>query len=328
LIGEEWSGEGRVLELTGAERGKAGKGIEVKEIKATANLNHEGFAFSADGKTFYYGDEDNSGSIFKFVMDKLGDMSCGENFVLIVDAFSGDVTKNWNDPSNVGKVRTGSAHWETIGRFCKGEKKDYKNYVDTNPYKGTGGAAGTYRGGRIAADEIGGTPYGRPEHFAYRVTPSGEEQLFFTATSEYAIYLVRLEGDIDVSVEVAASDATPKNVGYAETTATLRDPDRLEIDPWGNLYVVEDKPNGDIIGGDIWYFRDDDMDGVAESLDQIACNRVSGSESSGMVWSKKNNDQFSFYVTLQHPASTDLANYPQGFGDAIWKLTMPYECSA
>ena len=88
--------------------------------------------------------------------------------------------------------------------------------------------------------------------------------------------------------------------------------------------ALQDKPNGDAIGGDIWYYRDEDGDGIADSLDQIACNRVDGSESSGMAWAKAAGDPFTFYVTLQHPDSTSIEG---GFGDAVWALTMPYECT-
>ena len=83
-------------------------------------------------------------------------------------------------------------------------------------------------------------------------------------TSRMLILILSLiRGSIDVFkaiVRLAASAATtPYNLGYAAKTATLSDPDNLAQDALGNIYVVEDKPNGDNVGGDVWFLRDTDV---------------------------------------------------------------------
>ena len=66
---------------------------------------------------------------------------------------------------------------------------------------------------------------------------------------------------------LAADESTVKNLGYAATTGHLTSPDNLAQDALDNIYVVEDWPNGDNRGGDIWFLRDTNGDGIAESMD-------------------------------------------------------------
>jgi uncharacterized protein len=326
FLGEEWSGQGRIVEVTNIRTtDPVNNPVIAKEVDSIPNVSQEGIVFSNDGKTFYFGDEDASGSVYKFVMDKRGDLSCGENFVLKVDTFTGKSSASYSaDPS----PRVGPAKWISMGRYCKGVGSYSASCSgNTSPYNNTA----VPRAGRAAADVCGGTPYGRPEHFNLRVRRSRVgnfrgmvEQLFFAATSEQAIYLVTMQPQdpINAVVALAASDdVTPKNKGLAPTDATLRSPDGVVIDSWGNVYIVEDEPNGNSIGGDLWLMRDTDGDGIAESLDQIACNQVNGSESTGMVFDL--NDPYTFYVELQHPASVNLTG---GAGDAMWAITMPSVC--
>jgi secreted PhoX family phosphatase len=117
-------------------------------------------------------------------------------------------------------------------------------------------------------------------------------------------------------VRVFARGGTPKNVGFPSTTGSLGSPDNLAQDPLGNIYIIEDAPNGSSTGGDVWFVRDVNDDGQGESLDHFLSIRVDGSEATGMEWSPK--EPFEFVINVQHPDSADLDAVPGGFGDALW----------
>jgi uncharacterized protein len=167
---------------------------------------------------------------------------------------------------------------------------------------------------------------------------NGNEVMYFAATSENAVYSVEMLPDGKAMVRVFASETgTAKNVGFAPTTGVLNSPDNLAQDAAGNIYVIEDAPNGSSTGGDIWFVRDENNDGVGESLDHFLSVRVAGSEATGMIFDPTNPTQFS--VVVMHPESTDLSVVPNGFGDAIWMFdiantapvcgpTAPKSCSA
>lgn len=312
-LGEEWSGEGRIIEVINPRANASA--IRTRELQSIANVSHEGIEFSnKNPKIVYYVDEWNSGAIYKFV-SRDSAYNSGRTFVLSVDAFDGVSADLWNDPSNVGKVRTGPGRWipltdgrgnplTSIDPFRNGPTDDPR----TNP---------ATRGGRGAADEVGATPYGRPEDTIIKTLANGNEALFFAATSETTVYVVEMLGERRVHVREFLSEAsTPKNLGFDPTTGVLNSPDNLALDALGNVYVIEDAPNSSSTGGDIWFARDIDNDGVAESLDHFLSIQVAGSEATGMIFHPRNPAQFA--VAVQHPTSTDLSVVPNGFGDAVW----------
>ncbi|MEZ4279865.1 MAG: DUF839 domain-containing protein [Myxococcota bacterium] len=314
FVAEEWSGEGRLIETLNpfapVDR------IETRELESIANVAHEGLRFSHDRKTLYYIDEWNSGSIYKFVLKNAGDYTVGQTFVLAVDAFAGNPADNFNEASNAGQPRTGPATWvpitdadghklTTADPFLNGPTNDPRTNSDT-------------RGGRPAADEVNGTPYGRPEDMEVARLANGNEVVYFTATSEQAVYAIEMLGDDEAEVRLFVGPQTPKNVGFEPTTAVLNSPDNLAQDALGNLFIIEDAPNGSSTGGDIWFARDLDADGVAESIDHFMSLRVSGSEATGMIFNPLAPTEF--VVHIQHPDSTDLDLVPGGFGDALWEF--------
>lgn len=316
MVAEEWSGEGRLIETLNpfapVDR------IEVRELESIANVAHEGLRFSADRKTLYFIDEWNSGSIYKFVMPKKGDYTKGQTFVLAVDAFAGNPADNFNEPSNAGQPRTGLATWvpitdangtplTTADPFRNGPTNDPRTNSDT-------------RGGRPAADEVNGTPYGRPEDMEVARLANGNEVVYFAATSERAVYSIEELGGGKAMVRLFTGPATPTNLGFAPTTGRIDSPDNLAQDALGNLFIIEDAPNGGSTGGDIWFARDTNNDGVAESIDHFMTLRVAGSEGTGMIFNPLNPTQF--VVHVQHPDSTDLSQVPGGFGDAMWEFDL------
>lgn len=317
FLGEEWTGEGRIIEVLNPFAPV--EDIEIRELQSIANVAHEGIDFSIkDPKVIYYVDEWNSGSIFKFVMKKAGDYTVGQTFVLSVNAYDGNPADYWNDDSNKDATRTGNATWKPItnrnGKPFPNLTDPFRNGPTNDPRSNS-----NTRGGRVVADEVGGTPYGRPEDTVVAILPNGNEILYFCATSERTVYSVEMRGQGGAKVGVLCSDAgTPKNLGEAPTTGVLNSPDNLAIDALGNIYVIEDAPNGSSTGGDIWLARDADNDGVAESLDHFLSLRVAGSEGTGMIFNPVVPTEF--VVAVQHPTSTAISN--GSLGDALWKFDL------
>ena len=316
FLAEEWSGQGRVIEILNpmAPPGE----IEHRELDSIANVGHEGINFSQKfDDVIYYVDEDNSGSIFKFVMNKPGDYTAGRTFVLSVDNFissGGDASKNWNGQA-AGVEREGRATWLPL---TDEEGNPLPGISD--PFENTG------LGGRAAADDAGGTPFGRPEDMSVSRLSNGNEVLFVAVTSEQKVISIEILGGRRngpggrAIVRTMVDNSFPKNQGHEPTTATLNSPDNIALDSQGNVYVIEDAPNGSPTGGDIWFVRDKNSDGVAESLDHFMSIRVSGSEATGMIFNPANPTEF--VVCVQHPASTDLDVIPDGLGDAIWMFNL------
>jgi secreted PhoX family phosphatase len=277
--------------------------VVVNELNSIPNVSHEGLRFNHAGTALYFVDEDHSGSIYKFVPSVKGDYSQGQSFVLAVDAYTGAPETKGADAGD----RTGMASWVAL------TDADGVAVTSADPFDNAS------RGGRAAADEIGGTPFDRPEDVEVGYLRNGHEVLYFNATSEQAVYSVEELGNGMAMVRLAACEAdTPKNLGYAGTTGHLSSPDNLAQDALGNIYVVEDKPNGDNIGGDVWFLRDANGDGVAESLDHFMSLQVKGAENTGMIFRPGHPTQF--IINVQHPESTgDEIN---GQGDATWLLDL------
>lgn len=311
FLAEEWSGQGRLMEVLNPM--DAASNIQVRELTSIPNVSHEGLRFSKDAKTLYFIDEDNSGSIYKIVFSNKNDFTKGQVFVLSVDAFDGNPGANYNDAANAAASRTGAATWVAL------TDKAGNALTEQDPFSNEGGSGA--RAGRLAADELNGTPYGRPEDVEVGTLANGNEVLYFTATSEATVYSVEMQGRHQAQVRVFLSDAgTPKNTGFAPTTAVINSPDNLAQDALGNIYVIEDSPNSSDVGGDIWFAEDLDNDGVAESVHHFLSLQADGSEATGMIFNPAKPTEF--VVSVQHPDSTDIAEVEDGFGDALWQFDL------
>ena len=321
VLGEEWSGLGRVIEVLNP-LGPAPadpvvsslvEGVDYRVLRSIANVGHEGIAFSKkySNRVIYFIDENNSGSIYSLILRNPGDYAGGgQTFVLSVDAFApsgGLASDDWDDSA---AVRFGWATWIPItdveGNPLPGV---------TNPFVPSDFGA---RAGRAAADDVGGTPYGRPEDVEVGSLPNGNEILYVATTSEHGVISIEILPGNRAMVRQFANRDTDKNVGFPDTTGTLDSPDNLAQDALGNIYIIEDQPNSGDIGGDIWFARDTNSDGIAESLDHFMSIQVSGSEATGMIFSP--SDPTRFVVNVQHPDSTGIDFAPNGFGDAIWEI--------
>ena len=341
ILGEEWSGQGRVVEVMDplgpapidpvAGGSSLVEGEDWRVLDSIARVSHEGINFSVQNPddTIYFIDEDRSGSIYKLVLKNRNDYaSGGQTFVLKTDGFSGDVTARWDADANqapgVSESRFGMATWVPITDMDGGTLPGITNpfgevpadCVD-NPIEDR--CQVSARPGRDAADDAGGTPFGRPEDMSIGESYRGNEMLYVTTTSENAVISIEEMGRGKAMVRSFASAAnTPKNLGFEPTTGVLNAPDNLAIDSFGNVYIIEDAPNGSSVGGDIWFARDTNEDGVAESIDHFLSIQVNGSEATGMIFNPAHPEKF--VVAVQHPSSTDLAEVPEGYGDAVWEF--------
>ena len=316
FLAEEWSGEGRVIEVINPF--DAAEDVVTRELQSIANVAHEGINFSNESnKTIYYIDEWNSGSIYKFVMKTRGNYTKGQTFVLKVDAYNGNPADYWNEESNINEPRTGLATWIPLtdknGRVLQGITDPFRNGPTNDPRTDN-----DTRGGRPAADDVNATPYGRPEDIEVSTLDNGNEVIYIAMTSEKTVYSIEMLKKNKAHVGILVSSDFEKNVGFEGTTGELNSPDNLAQDAAGNIYIIEDAPNGSATGGDIWFVRDTNNDGVAESLDHFMSIQVDGSEATGMIFNPVNPTEF--VVAVQHPDSTDLANVPNGLGDAVWKF--------
>jgi len=333
-LGEEWTALGRIVEIMDplgpAPADPTARpellGTHYREIQSIANVAHEGVSFSKkwNNEVIYYIDEWRSGAIYALVLNSPGDyMGGGQTFVLRVDDFlssGGDPTANCNEGTNPEASRFGMATWVPItnrmGEKLPGVADPFRDGPTNDPREND-----DTRGGRVAADDVGGTPFGRPEDSVVGLLPNFNEVLYVTTTSEQAVISIEMLGNGKAMVRQFASEAnTPKNVGFPSTTGVFNSPDNLEIDALGNIYVIEDSPNSGDVGGDVWFARDVDSDGVAESLDHFLSLQVAGSESTAMIFDPQNPT--TFFLAVQHPSSTDLGTVPDGFGDAVWEFNI------
>ena len=312
LVGEEWSGQGRLFEVVNPMADvAAGETVSVNELNSIPNVSHEGLQFNHDGSAIYFVDEDRSGSVYKFVPTVRGDYTKGQTFVLVVDAYTGDASAQAGKfPNHNPAERTGQATWIAMTNANGIALTSANPFADEKLVDGR-------RGGRAAADELNGTPFRRPEDVEVGTLKNGHEVMYFNATEELAIYSVEEMGNGKAMVRLMADENTVKNLGHAATSGHITSPDNLAQDALGNIYMVEDWPNGDNRGGDIWFLRDTDGDGVAESVDHFMSLQVKGAENTGMIFNPAKPSQF--IVSIQHPESTSVEG---GQGDAVWMFDM------
>jgi Bacterial protein of unknown function (DUF839) len=266
----------------------------IRWLTSIPGVSHEGIRFDA-AQNLYFIDESNTGSIYKFTPKVKGNLTVGLVQVLKVNAYAGNATQNWDSTSNINSTRTGVATWLNI------TDADGNKVTNVNPFQWV-----NVTGGREAADELSATPYGRPEDIAIS-NFTGQEILYFTATSEHATYSVILSNPPVVKLFCSRSTidlATGLPVGTA-----LQSPDNLAIDSNGHVYVVEDQPEN---AADIWQAVDANGDGVAESMARWFALGVTGAEPTGLIFDPNNNRRA--IVNIQHPSSGN---------DALWEITYP-----
>lgn len=298
VTAEEGGGRGRLFELANPASATGTGDAQWSWRSNIPSVAHEGLKFDPAGN-LYFVDENLSGSIYKFTPTTPGDLSQGQTFVLDVAAFGGLASEAWNSLANAGQLRTGAAIWDPL-TDANGNAITAADPFDFNN-----------RGGRLAADEVGGTPFGRPEDLELKILGNGNIGLFFAATDEHIVYSVELDPNgSDAIVREFVNALTtgdtigndPVGLGIPGSNYGFANPDNLAIDADGDIFIVEDD-----LPGDIWLAEDLDNDGVAESLSLFASLGVAGTEPSGLIF----DPQGGFLVDVMHPSSGN---------DALWSL--------
>jgi hypothetical protein len=295
LLGEETTG-GRLFEVRNPKPN--GKNIHADFLGKVPSVAHEGLRFDSQGN-LYFVDEFNSGSVYKFVPRSHGNLKVGQSFVLVVDDYDGRFSgEDYNSANNLGEPRTGLAHWEPltdeVGIALPGVSDPFA-FVTTT-------------GGRNAADSVGGTPYGRPEDITLNTLASGNEIVYFSATSEDVVYGIELIDDTAAMVRIFVDRNTIDLATTATVGTEFNNPDNLATGADGTIYVVEDQ---EVPVADIWKAIDADNDGVAEAIGRWLSLGIPGAEPTGLEQDPKDPNRF--ILTIQHP---DTGN------DALWEIRL------
>ena len=109
------------------------------------------------------------------------------------------------------------------------------------------------------------------------------------------MYSINLDSN---EVKIFVSRNTLDKATGVPVGTSLANPDNLAIDAAGNIYIVEDQPAG---MADIWFARDADNDGVADSVARWASLSTIGAEATGLYFDKFDDNVA--YVNVQHPDS-------------------------
>lgn len=270
---------GRLFEVTNPLANPADINMVHRDI--LPRVSHEGLAFDKKNN-LYFIDERNNSHIFKFTSANPnasnGDdfFAAGQTFVLRVG--DGSV-----------KEATGAATWIALTNANGVALPGAVIVTDPNGLTAIDGRATP----KLPA--FLGTKFDRPEDMEIKTLKNGKQMLFVATTTNNKVFAIDLRTDmVKLFVSRDTKDmATGQPVGSAFSS-----PDNLAIDADGNMYIVEDQPGG---VEDIWFVKDDDNDGVAESVGKWASLSTVGAESTGLYF-----DRFKpnvAYINVQHPDS-------------------------
>jgi hypothetical protein len=177
-------------------------------------------------------------------------------------------------------------------------------------------------GGRLAADELRATPFGRCEDMDIVTLANGRQALLSSLTAETRVISIELVSATTAIVrEFVNFDtidlATGRDVNPLQSDpyalpgpgTTFNDPDNLAVDGFGGVYILEDAQPGDI-----WKAIDADRDGVAEAIGIFMSLGVDGAEPSGLLFDP--NDPYRAICNVLGPTSGN---------SALWSFrTRPY----
>ncbi|MDN5935971.1 MAG: DUF839 domain-containing protein, partial [Nitrosospira sp.] len=276
---EEWGGantKGRLFELTNSTTtaGPATSDFVWRDI--VPRVSHEGMAFDKNNH-LYFIDELNGGSIYKYVSanpdapDGNGYFDAGQTFAMLV-----------NGGGNANA--TGAITWAAI--------------TDPNGAALAGVSALNADGtidGRVSANNVSATDYQRPEDMQIQTLSNGDQILYAATTTTDEVYSFNLGTD---TAKLFASQASLDQATNLSVGGVFNNPDNLAMDAENNLYIVEDQPGGE---ADIWFAKDENRDGVAESIGRWASMSTIGAEPTGLYFDKF--DSNIAYVNVQHAAS-------------------------
>ncbi|ACK73420.1 protein of unknown function DUF839 [Gloeothece citriformis PCC 7424] len=277
---ESWgtgSTKGRLFEITNPL--DAPGSINFVHRTIIPRVSHEGLAFDTDNN-LYFIDELNGGNIYRYT-------SINPNATNGDDFFAAGQTSVLKVGGGNNANAFGAAIWEAL--------------TDINGVVLPGLASavlgdGTLDG-RLAANLAGGTDYQRPEDLEIQTLADGSQFLYFTATTTDDSWSILLNGANPTVNQFVSTNTIDEATGLP-VGSVFNSPDNLAIDANGNIYIVEDQPGGD---ADIWFVRDVNRDGVAESIARWASMSTIGAEPTGLYFDKFNPKVA--YLNIQHTAS-------------------------
>jgi uncharacterized protein len=279
---ESWGSQpqpyGRLFELTNPTSAGAGTGTLVHR-NAIARVSHEGLAFDKNNN-LYYIDELNGGSLYRY---SSATPTNGATY------FNGGVNAVMRIGDGNTANATGAASWISFTDAAGVGLADAVTIIDPNGINSVDGRATT----NVA--KYKGTDYQRPEDLEIQNLANGDQVLYMATTTTNEVYSLNL-ATLQMQVFVNRStidEATGLAVGNALTS-----PDNLAIDADGNIYIIEDQPGG---SADIWFARDADRNGVAESIGRWATMSTAGAEPTGLYFDITNPNIA--FVNVQHPTS-------------------------
>jgi hypothetical protein len=234
---------GLVYELKLPPRDPA-KLAEILVRPLLGSLAHEGIEVDNDGNVYVI-DEERSGSIYKFVPERYGDLSKGQLFVLHV----------------LNGAKTGKAEWLPLDM------------------------AQAQVSARIAAKAAGATPYCRPEDLErigkalYIALTCEDASDPANSSGDGAVLSVQLGSSPQVSYFVAPGMNVARE-NRPEKISGFRNPDNLAADAGGRLWIVEDNEHSDI-----WVAEPDrDGDGRSDGVSLFASLKDAAAEGTGLYF--------------------------------------------
>lgn len=279
---ESWgagSDKGRIFEITNPVTAGQDGGTFVQR-NIVPRVSHEGIQWDKN-KNMYFIDELNGGSIYRYTP--------------LNQAFTnGD---QYFDKGRTQVLRVGNGNTDNaIGAY---------SWVDLTTAAGVPlpGAVMTVAQGSIVLDgrattdlaAFKGTNYQRPEDLQLKTLENGTELMFFAATTTDNVYTIDLTNQ---TVKVFADRNTINAATGLPVGNIFNNTDNLAIDAKGNIYIIEDDGGGN---ANIWFAKDANNDGVAESVSVWATLATDGAEPTGLYFDKF--DPNVAYVNIQHPSS-------------------------
>ena len=293
---ESWgsgSTKGRLFEVTNPTTATANAGNFVQR-SILPRVSHEGLAFDS-ANSLYFVDELNGGSLYKYVSANPF-ATTGDSFFSAGQTFALKVQAGGQFEGTSGAAITGTTSWEAI--------TDLAGIPLVSTFAAlvnTGG--GISLDGRKAADLVGATGFNRPEDLEIKTLANGNQILYFTTTDSDndgnsangrgRVYSFNLSTS---EVKLFADSNTLNLATGLAAGSAFKNPDNLAIDAEGNIYIVEDQDGG---VEDVWFAKDADNDGVAESISKWISLTTAGAESTGLYFDKF--DPNKAYINVQHP---------------------------
>ena len=219
--------------------------LDVTVRPQLGSLAHEGLEIDAQG-SIYVVDEYKTGSVYRFVPARRGDLSAGQLYALKVDS----------------ATKRGAAKWVALDmKLAQVRARD-------------------------AAVAVGATPYCRPEDMeriadTLYVALTCEDVSDPTSTKGAgAVLAVALGEQPEVSYFVGAGDNIPRENREQGITG-LKSPDNLVAGSDGRLWIVEDN-----VPSDIWVAEPDrNGDGRADKVSLFASLQDPWAEGTGLYFS-------------------------------------------